>query len=214
MTPEELQYLEEMEMQYKEERLKNVSGQMGLASTLLNSERQDNLIKFQLDNKQELQDFERLLRGHVPKTDEKGNEFWIEPTKEQELFNEKGVREIMKRLSTYLFKSIMLSNYSEDQINARTKEFGHAIKDFIYLNAEEFGLDTDEKISYFEMVIIDILNLVESAYLRALNGEERKGINTARIVTQNEGFTQNNGISRLSNTSQSKFSILNPKSWF
>lgn len=109
---EEIEHqINELVHAYREERLKNInSDNRQIASTMFSAEQNENLIKFQLDIKEELERIERLLRGHVPKIDNKGNEYWHEAPESERLFNEKGVKEILKILSYYLTKTIILSN--------------------------------------------------------------------------------------------------------
>jgi hypothetical protein len=57
--------------------------------------------------------------------------------------------------------------------------------------------------------------MIESAYRRAINGEERKGLGEARIVQQNDSspmMPSNNNF--YMGMSQQKKRSLNPFSWF
>ena len=156
------------------------------APTMFGPENYDNLVKWQLDIKEELARIEHLLRKHVPKVDEKGNMYYDNPEAGDELFNETGVNEIMNILAWYLNKNIILSNFSEKQINQRCLQFQIYLTNFIYDNYQRFGLDTKEKIKHYPMVVMNITNTIEAAYNRALNGGERESLRTARTVTQTE----------------------------
>lgn len=204
--------IQELLHAYREERIKNINADnRNIATTMFNAQENENLIKFQLDIKEELERIERLLRGHVPKIDAKGGEYWELPPIDENLFNEKGVREILKRVSSYLTKTIILSNYTQEQINFIMKEFGKRLTDFVVLNAEEFGLNTEEKRRHFPMILTDLINIVEASYQRALNGQERESLRSARMVTQTEGLNQdmNNMISPI----RHKFNIFKPQTW-
>ena len=65
-------------------------------------------------------------------------------------------------------------------------QFSERLRRFIFLNYEEFGLTTDYKMKHFEMLVMNIADMVESAYLRALGGGERESLRTARQVFQTE----------------------------
>lgn len=59
----------------------------------------ENLVKWQLDIKEELIRIERLLRKQIPKRDEKGNVYYSEAKEENQLFNEWGINEILNILA-------------------------------------------------------------------------------------------------------------------
>jgi len=216
MDQDELAYLQQMENQLRIAEDQKVQMSQGIAATMFNSEQNDNLIKWQLDIKDELERIEHLLRKHIPKIDSKGKEYYIESSSENQLFNENGVQEILNILAWYLNKNIILSNFDEEQINLRVKQFGMFLTDFIFINYERFGLDTPEKIKHFPMVIMNLINTVEAAYNRALNGGERNSLRTARTVTQSEpigGFFRGNSPGGNNFQKKGGFSLLKPSSW-
>ena len=65
-------------------------------------------------------------------------------------------------------------------------QFAERLRRFIFLNYEEFGLTSDYKMKHFEMIVMNITDMVESAYFRALGGGERESLRTARQVFQSE----------------------------
>lgn len=131
---------------------------------------------------------------------------------EQKLLNEKGAQEVEKIIRNYLNKNILLSNYTQDQIYLRLSQFAHRIRRFIYLNYDEFGLDTYYKQKHFEMIVMNIVDTVDAAYHRALNGGERESLTTIRQIVQQETFDSSN----QQNTPQYQpsGSKLNPMNWF
>ena len=213
MTPEEEAYIQELQRRNQLADQKTGQVQQSMAA-MFSSEQHVNLVKWQLDIEEELERMEHLLKGHIPKVDNKGNAFFEEAPEDQRLFNEKGVREILKILSWYLNKNIILSNFDEDQINLRVHQFSRVLTDFILFNYEKFGLDTQEKRKHYPMIVMTIVDTVEAAYLRALRGGERDSLRTARTVHQ----TENAMVGGLPfNPSQvqnkKKFSMLNPRTW-
>lgn len=172
-------------------------------------ENSENLIKWQLDIKEELTRIEHLLRNHIPKTDSRGNVYYVEPPASEKLFNEKGVNEILNLLNWYLNKNIILSNFSEPTINERCQEFQKRLADLVHNNYQDFGLDTKKKIKHVPMIVMNLTNTVEAAYNRALNGGERESLRTARTVTQNEPMMNQNDISMQ----QRKWSPFKPSTW-
>ena len=179
--------------------------------TMFNDVDHENLIKWQLDIKEELVRIEHLLRKHVPTADDKGNIYYKDPEEKDKLFNELGVNEIMNVLAWYLNKNIILSNFSEDEVKLRCKQFGDYLADFIFWNYQRFGLDTQEKIKHYPMVVMNIVNTVEAAYNRALNGGERESLRTARQVTQSEPLGGMGGM--YGQPTKPRRSVLKPWTW-
>lgn len=179
--------------------------------TMFEKENNENLVKWQLDIKEELNRIEHLLRGHIPAVDERGNFYYKEPEESQKLLNERGVSEVLNILSWYLNKNFILSNWDAKEINLRMSQFHQVITDFIFNNYQDIGLNTKEKLKYYPLIVTNLVNTVEAVYHRALNGEERKSLREARQVTQNEplypqGFNNNP-------QPNNKFSFFKPSSW-
>lgn len=183
------------------------------APTMFRAENNDNLIKYQLDIKEELERIEHLLRKHVPKV--KDNKIiYEEPEEADKIFNETGVNEILNILAWYLNKNILLSNFTEKEIMKRCEQFSMFLKRFIFNNHERFGLDTEDKQKHYPMIHMNIVNTVEAAYNRALGGGERESLRTARQVTQQEplyggGMMPMGGMPM----GQPKRSIFKPWTW-
>ncbi len=213
MNDEEAAYITELEGKIQQADQKTGQVQQGMTA-MFNSEHHVNLVKWQLDIEEELERIEHLLKGHVPKIDKAGNQFFEEAKDGDRLFNDKGVAEILKILSWYLNKNIILSNFDEDQISLRVHQFSRTFTDFLFFNYEKFGLDTEEKRKHYPMIVLTIVDTVEAAYLRALRGGERDSLRTARTVHQTENpmmgqFAFNPG--QIQN--KKKFSMMNPKTW-
>lgn len=181
------------------------------APSMFQQEDNENLVKWQLDIKDELVRIEHLLRKHIPKTDKNGDIYYVEPAEKDRLFNERGVNEILNLLAWYLNKNIILSNFSEEDINQRCKQFAYFLKDFIFNNYQNFGLDNKDKIKHYPMVVMNVVNTVEAAYNRALNGGERESLRTARHVMQNEPL--NPYMGQGMGQPQKSFSLLKPTTW-
>jgi len=184
-----------------------------LGSVMFDKEENQNLVKWQLDIQEELERIEHLLRGHIPGYDDKGNGVWKESPIEEQVFNDRGVREILKILTWYLNKNFILSNFSEEQIDQRVLQFSYALTDFIFLNYEDFGLNTPEKMKHYPMIIMNIVNTVEAAYNRALHGGERESLRTARTVNQTEPLGNFQNFSSMQGSNKNKFSIFRPTTW-
>lgn len=161
----------------------------------------DNLIKWQLELDSILQNVEHTLRGDkVTYVD--GSIVWIpqkDPDKRQ--LNDYGVSKVMEILLMYLNRNTILSNYEEQEIRQKVYDFGNELKDLFYTQYEKMGLvvyDKDGKVNerkslekrkIYPMLIRVLVDVVHSAYLRALHGEERKSLTTSRTVQQSENMS-------------------------
>ena len=166
--------------------LKANQGQVYSTPTQFAQPQKQNLVEWQLDFRAELEDIEHLLRNDILKRDGK-NEWWARnPNSDEVVFNDRGVNEILKEIRMFLNKNTVLSNYQPLEIRERMKAFGHELRALIYNNYDAYGLDTEYKLNHFMMITVTILQMVESAYRRALNGEERRDLNSARVVNQTD----------------------------
>lgn len=211
-TQEEInEYIEGMENEMQE--LNKQKRQLSKAQlSLFGTPDDDNLIKWQLDLREDLDRIYHLLKGDIVKEDEKGNIHYIEPDDEDlKPFNEFGVQLLMNIMSFYLNRNTILSNYDEDTINWKVKDFGYEITDLIFIRYEEMGMDTLDKRKMYPMIVRELVDSVHSAYLRALNGGERDSLRTARMVTQTDNMRV---MQQYPTVSQPKPSKLNPLNWF
>lgn len=171
----------------------------------------DNLIKWQLELDSILERVEHMLRGDRPRF-VNGNLIFVPPDDvNDKILNDFGVSEVMRTLTMYLNRNTILSNYDEDTINWKVLDFGKEIVDLFYLKYEAMGLDTLEKRKLYPILVREIVDIVHSSFLRALNGGERASLHEARQITQQESIVgnvpSNGGIVR-------ERSIFNPMRFF
>lgn len=176
--------IEELEKRYKEKTEKMQAMAKHFASTNFQNEEEDNILKWILDIEEDMQTIEHLLRGDVPKRDAEGNEWWEECPDDEKLFSERGVRELLKIIRGYLTKNIFLSNFSEEEIRIRCKQFATRLNNFIANNYEVLGWDSVDKMKNYGMVVGWLSDTVEAAYNRALNGFTLKQIGTKTSIVQ------------------------------
>lgn len=172
----------------------------------------DNLIKWQLGLNEELERIEHLLKGHTLKRNKDGQLEWAD-AKDDDLrpFNEKGADTLMKIISSYLNRNTILSNYSEEWIDKKMRDLGDEINDLIYMNYYEMGMNTDEKRKQYPMIVRELIDIIHSAYLRALRGGERESLRTARHVSQTDNSAMMGGNPQ--GISTTKRSIIRPNTW-
>jgi len=161
---------------------------MNYASSMFGGQKQ-NLIEWELDFSQELEDIERLLRCDIYVKDTKGNGQWIEnPDVSKVFLNNLGVSDVLRKIKLLVNKNKVLSNYTIEEINKRVYIIVDELRVLIYNNHEKYGIrfDDEYKMNNFSSVVIDIGSIIEDAYRRALSGETHKGLNEQRLVTQND----------------------------
>ncbi len=225
-------YYQEMIEQLEEAKAQNkelstaLHGQM---SVFGGAEQQDNLIRWQLDLKEDLDRIYHLLRGDKIGYDENGELSHL-PQEDPNLipFNEFGVQTIMNIMAFYLNRNTILSNYEEKTIDWKVFDFGNEISDLIFNKYEDMMTTIDlnkstkvqiedhlkEKIKYYPMIVRELVDTVHSAYLRAYRGGERESLRTARTVTQSEPLFGSQGRHQLSGPpAKVKSSWTNPSTW-
>ena len=169
-----------------------------------------NLIEWELDFSEEIEKIAHSLRCDIWIIDKEGNQYWIEnPDKSKVILNELGVNDILRKIVTLVNKNKTLSYYTIDEIKERVRMIGHEISALIYKNYEAYGIDNEYKMNNYSSLVLDILDIIESAYRRALGGETHKGLNEQRIVTQTEPLMP---PQKIQNTSD-KVKWYNPATW-
>jgi hypothetical protein len=182
---QEQQGQEQSEWDSAYENAQRQRGQMGEQSTFQYNP-SDNLYKWQLELNDILERAEHILKEDVVAI-EGGNVIWKpNPTPEKRIFNDYGVQEIMRILSMYINRNTILSDYEPKEINDKVFDFGKEVNDLIFMKYEGFGLDTLEKRKNYPMLVREIVDIVHSAYKRALYGGERDSLRTARSIAQQE----------------------------
>ncbi len=147
-----------------------------------------NLIEYQLDPGDMLARIEHFLRGdYISINDKTNDEVWTKQENEDlVLFNEYGVNSIMVILGNYIDKNTMLSTYDDMRINEILGDFGDELAKFIFCNYEKMGMNTEFKKTRYQLIVLMILHSVESTYRRAIRGDTRVDLNSAKIFTQSD----------------------------
>jgi hypothetical protein len=222
------QYLNDMSEQLSEskKREKELGTALQTQMGLLGGEEHDNLIKFQLDLKEDMDRLYHLLKGDRIGYDDNGDIVYL-PQEDPDLipFSEFGVQLIMNVMSFYLNRNTLLSNYDEKTINWKVYDVGIELSDLIF-NKYEVMMNTSpskdpveikehlrEKIKLYPMIIRELVDTIHSAYLRSLHGGERESLRTARTVTQTEPIGNAYNINRGPQPIQRKTRLWNPTTW-
>ena len=194
------------------EKSKNAQLQQAMASSSMYQGQDQNLIIFQLELDNILEKIEHLLRGDVIKTDGQGNLDYYTPEDEDlVLLNEYGVQLIMNIISTYLNRNTILSWYDIDRVYEIMMVLGEELADVVFCNYERMGMDTESKKSRYPLLVVSVLNIIESTYRRSLEGGERESLRTGRVVTQSDSIRPVNQLGQT--TMKKSFSMMDPKTW-
>ena len=182
------------------------------ANQSFGSGEKQNLVEWELDFKPELDDIARSLRCDVLKMDDKGNQYWTRnPDTERIFLNELGVNDVLRKIILLVNKNKVLSNYTIDEIKARVQQIGHELRALIYNNYEAYDIDNEYKMNNYSGIVMDILDIIEGAYRRALAGETHKGLAEQRLVTQNDNIVQQQSPQQMINQKSSKW--YSPGTW-
>lgn len=142
ITEEELEYQQQLEAQLREQA--NLNRQLhGSQMSMFGGVTDENLIKWQLNLREDLDWIYHLLRGDVVKEDENGNVRFIEQTDDNlRPFNEFGIQLIMNIISFYINRNTILSNYSDEVIEWKVHDFALELTDLIFNRYEEMMMTT------------------------------------------------------------------------
>ena len=147
---------------------------------------QDNLIKWQLELDNILERCEHILRGDKL-IFENGSLIWTRNTDPKDnILNDYGVQEVIRVLSMYLNRNTILSDYDDEEIREKVLDFGRELNDLFFMKYEEMGLIGLEKRKNYPMLLREMVDIVHSAYKRALHGGEKRSLREARQITQSE----------------------------
>lgn len=148
------------------------------------SKQDDNLIRWQLELNDILERAEHILKGDVPVFKD-GHIIWdVNPFPDENPLNKKGVGEVMKVLAMYVNRNTILSDYSNEEINFKVFDVGRAINNLVFMRYEDFGMDTEEKKKNYEIIVREMVDIVHSAYKRALDGAEKRSLREMISITQ------------------------------
>lgn len=183
------------------------------SSTII-SKPDENLIKWQLELNEILERAEHVLRGDKLKFIN-GNTIWQSPDKENEqILNNYGIQEVMRVLSMYVNRNTILSNYSLEGIDFKIYDFGKELSDLFFMKYEAFGWkDNLEKRKNYPMLMREMIDIVHSAYNRALGGKERETLRESRQVNQSEQLSPS-GVNVNVGQQRQERSLINPMRYF
>lgn len=178
-------------------------------SAYANSNKDGNLIQYQLDSNELLERLEHFYKGEYL-GQEGENVGWITPEDDDQIpFNAFGVSSLMEIVSKYIDRNTSLSNYPEKRIYEILADLGDELNLFILSNYEKMGLDNNFKKTKFRLIVVTTLHMIESTYRRAIGGSTSRDLNQSRIINQSDTLRMNDGLQ----SPQRKFSITNPKTW-
>lgn len=152
----------------------------------------DNLVKWQLELNDILERAEHILKEDIVAV-ENGNIVWKpNPNPDKRIFSDYAVQEILRVLSMYVNRNTILSDYEPEEINDKVYDFGKEVNDLVFMKYEDFGLTSLEKRKNYPMLIRQLIDIVHSAYKRALYGAEKDSLRTARSIMQQEQLSPPN----------------------
>lgn len=180
------QLYENLEQENKELRSQNTN--LSQSASMFGQQDKGNLIEWSLDPDAILEKLEHFLKG-TKVVMEDGNVSYVEQDNEDLIIlNEYGVNSIMQILGNYVNKTIFLSIYEIERIYEILGDLGDEIARFIYCNYEKMGMTTEFKKSRFNLLVLNIIHIVESAYRRALRGKTLEEVSTARVIVPTSNY--------------------------
>lgn len=184
-----------LKQQYQGAKQSNVDPKSLSQQSMFSYNPNDNMIKWQLELNEILERIEHVLRGDQVKY-EGGQTIWVKIPEDHpdRLLNNLGVQEVLRILSMYLNRNTILGNYTDEEVNDKVFDFGDRLNTLFYTKYEKIGLNTIEKRKNFEMLWGMLVDVVHSAYSRAIGGQERSSLREARQLQQMEQVNAPNTI--------------------
>ncbi len=178
----------------------------GLASTNKN----ENIIQYQIENIELLEKLEHFYKGEYIGTLKNGEVGWIKPKEENRPLNDFGVSAMMEIISKYIDKNTTLSYYSEMRIYEILADLGDELVLYVLSNYEKMGMKDKFRKTKFRLLIVTTIHMIESTYRKAISGKTVEEINQSRIISQSD-FVGQRPLSSIS--SKKKFNMFNPRTW-
>lgn len=139
MNDEDLRMLTTMQRELDAERIRRMSIENNYNQDAQVGQDNRNIIEFQLNLQDELDRIYHLLKGDVLLMDDEGNSRWQEPEDDRlKILSDYGVKQIMNIIYFYINKNTLLSNYDEEMIFWKVKDFGTELADLIFNRYEAF----------------------------------------------------------------------------
>ncbi len=174
---------------------------------------EENLAKYKLEVNDILERAEHILKGDVPKF-ENGHIVWKKnPNPKTNTLNDVGANAIMQRLALYINRNTILSDFEQTEIDMRSLDFGKALNNLVFMKYEEFGIDNEEKMKDYPMLILEVSDMVNAALKRALNGGERRSLREMIQIQQStnmQGVTGQGGVNINAMPQNKPRGIMNP----
>lgn len=142
MDEQGLEYMQQMQMQLNQAKLGMDSSNLSKMQQDMFIENQEkSMIKEQLDLNDIILRMDYLLRGYYMGPDDNGEITWKKPQSEDmKVLSDYGVQMIMNTVSAYLNQNTLLSNFKDEQIAQKMKNFADELTYAIFLNYEKIFL--------------------------------------------------------------------------
>lgn len=173
----------------------------------------ENLIRWQLELNDILERAEHVLRGDIITFKDEKLIWEKNPNSQENTLNDFGVQLIMKTISTYINRNTILSDYTNQEINFKVFDFGRELNNLIFMKYEVMGMDNEEKRKEYPMLVREMVDIVHSAYKRALMGGERRSLREMISVSQSHqtaGYGTGGVVVNAQGVPQQQRGLLNP----
>ena len=145
----------------------------------------ENFLHHQISPEAMLERLEHFYRGDYKGVNEEGDMVWLEQDDDElKTFNEFGVTSLMELITKYIDKNTILSFYTSQRIYEILGDIGDDLILFLLCNYEKMGMNTHFKKTKFRLVITTTIHIIESAYMRALQGRTMEEVNQSKVVGQ------------------------------
>lgn len=175
----------------------------------------DDIARIQMLVDDILERIEHQLKEDVVVFDEKLNkkDWRPHPNPEKRVLSDLGVHKIMTHLSLYINRDTLMSDLTEQRIGEIANDFGQELKDLLFTEYEEYGMDTEDKRKEYRALVWNLTHKVYITLTRAKDGRER---DTYRKMTSiNMSNPLGNSMNpQMPQVAQRTRSLINPMRYF
>lgn len=139
LDPRIAKYIQNMEEEKQEANLRrmNAENNLSLVSNFSGSDKERNLVEFQLDLDKELDQLFHFFAGHEIRINEKNKEYWADTDDDRlKILSNYGVKFLMKIIKSLCNKHIILGFYDEERVMFKSKDFSNDLNDWMFENYE------------------------------------------------------------------------------
>ena len=184
-----------------------------------------NAIKYQIDVSEYMEQIERFLRGEVKLKNEETGEYYYGlpkikkrgkevPDESKKVMNDYGVGQIMNVIHFYINKHLALSKFDEKRIYEILLDLCTGLRRYMLGYTKKLGINDKDKTGAVNVIVMNVINVIESCYRRAMNGMTIQTLNQSTLNSSPAPMGTQLPAINVNTGPANRPGILNPRRWF